>query len=73
MQPAGIRNLVPTAYLHPMKSLSAAVVVAAGSAMLSAGAFCRPDDSRTFLQVTGAVVGLIGMLVWLRSLDEPGE
>ena len=53
-----------------MKSLSAAIIVLAGAIVLTGGSFVAHSDTQAALQLTGAGVGIAGLIVWYRSLED---
>jgi hypothetical protein len=54
-----------------MKSISAAIVVLAGTATLVAGAFHPHGDTKLFVCGVGVFVGVVGLIGWARSLRGP--
>lgn len=54
-----------------MKSISAAIVILAGTLCFAAGAFVKHGDTSTFVMLVGGVVALIGLWGWVtRGLNE---
>ena len=57
-----------------MQSISAAIVLLAGAVIFSAGAHVSHGDTQAFVMVAGGVIGLFGLIGWMRaSNDNQGE
>jgi hypothetical protein len=60
-----------------MKSLSSAIVAAAGVLCFATGGLIPHDDTQQFVMLVGAVVGLLGLVAWglsiFRPTDPPAE
>ena len=56
---------------HPnMKSISAAIIVVAGSALILGGSYIPHSDTKLFVQIVGCGVGTVGLWGWFVSLKE---
>jgi len=53
-----------------VKSISAAIIVLAGSALVLGGAQIQHGDTKTFVQSVGCVVAAIALWGWFRTLKE---
>ncbi len=56
-----------------MKGISASTIVLSGALILTGGSFIPHGDTQAFFQLVGAVVGLIGLVVWFRTLGQSQE
>lgn len=53
-----------------MKSLSASIVVLAGTIVFTAGAFIRHDQTAVFVMLVGGAISVLGLLGWAYSLKQ---
>jgi hypothetical protein len=53
-----------------MKSISASIIVVAGSVLIVGGSHVAHSDTATFVQIVGCGVGAVGLLAWFVSLTE---
>ena len=56
-----------------MKSISAALIVLAGTAAITIGALISHDQTRLFVQLVGCLVAGIGLLGWMCLLWKPSD
>jgi protein-S-isoprenylcysteine O-methyltransferase Ste14 len=56
-----------------MKSVSAAILVLAGSIMFSVGALAPDSPGHILPQPIGALVGLLGLAGWMKELWSAGQ
>ena len=53
-----------------MKSISASIIVAAGSALILGGSYIPHSDTKLFVQIVGCGVCAVGLWGWFVSLKE---
>jgi len=53
-----------------MKSVSSSIVLLSGAIILTGGSFVPHDQTQAFLQIVGAVIGLIGLGAWFTSFKQ---
>lgn len=53
-----------------MKSISASIITLSGAVVLVGGSFVSHNQTQGFLQIVGSVVGLIGLVVWFRAIQQ---
>ena len=53
-----------------MKAISASIVVVAAAILIASGSHIQHSDTKLFVQITGCIVGLIGLGGWLVSFKE---
>lgn len=54
-----------------MKSIGAAIVIAAGLATLVAGTYIHSSHDGVMVSGAGAIVAVLGIIFWIRSLNQP--
>lgn len=60
-------------YDLPMKSISSSIVVLSGAVLLLGGSFVSQDQTQSVLQYLGGGIGLLGLVAWYRTIQQPGE
>jgi len=53
-----------------MKSISASIIVIAGSALILGGSYIPHSDTKLFVQIVGCGVSVVGLWGWFTSLKE---
>ena len=51
-----------------MKSISASIIVLAAAILILGGSYIQHDDTKLFVQITGYVIGVIGLRGWFIAL-----
>lgn len=51
-----------------MRTVSASIVVLAGTLVLAGGSLVHHSNTQTTLQMVGSAVGLYGLIVWHREM-----
>jgi hypothetical protein len=69
----GYETTIPVSENAAMKSISASIVVLAGALILVGGSFISRNDTQGVLQLVGGGVGLIGLVVWFRTIWQSEE
>lgn len=55
-----------------MKSISSAIIAAAGLHCFAAGGSIEHDETQMFFTLVGAIVGLVGLIAWGKYTFSPG-
>jgi len=64
------RKALAASTTHKMKSISASIIVVAGTILILGGSYIQHGDTKLFVQIVGCLVGAIGLWGWFVSLKE---
>jgi len=53
-----------------MKSISASIIVVAGTVLILGGSYIPHSDTKLFVQIVGCVVGAVGLWGWFQTIKE---
>lgn len=54
-----------------MRSISSAIIAAAGLHCFAAGGSIDHDDTQLFVMLVGAIIGLVGLIAWGKYTFSP--